>query len=184
MTARNETMWCTACGARFTQDEIKGWGCPKCGDEGVPCGTDRDVKIEVNWHELHILCVWAENFAQSCFEKDPASNKKMPTVVTAIARRLQSQFPQFSPLTLSGEIADLPAALQKSGIKIGSMESTIPRPKPIAVNGPGAVGYGINRDAGEAAMRSALEAVKHGAEYPDELGDIIDAALSAAKREP
>ncbi len=139
------------------------------------------MKIEVNWHELHILCVWAENFAQSCFEKDPDGNNKMPTVVTAIARRLQNQFPQFSQLTLSGEIADLPAALQRSGIECGPIESTIPRPKPIAVNGPGAVGHGINRDAGASAMRSALEAVKHGAEYSDELGDIIDAALTVGK---
>lgn len=138
---RIETMWCTACGARFTADEIKGWGCPKCQDQGIPCGTDKDVKVEVNWHELHILCVWAENFAQSCTQKDPQANKNMPRTVSAIARRLQNQFPDFAQLTLSGEIADLPVALQKSGIKIGTIESNIPRPVPIPVNGPGAVGH-------------------------------------------
>lgn len=133
MTERKETMWCTVCGARFTEAEIKGWGCPKCGNQGVPCGTAGDVKVEVNWHELHVLTCWAERWA----ERD----KEMPKVVTAIARRLSAQHPELPSLTLAGEIAELPVKAQKMGLGIEGITTNIPRPIPIPVNGPGAVGH-------------------------------------------
>jgi hypothetical protein len=139
---RKETMWCTDCGARFTDEEIKGWGCPKCGSQGVPCGTDQDVAVEVNWHELRILVIWAENYAASC-QRNGADKgvEKMPMTVSAIARRLQRQHPNLPALTLAEEIAGLPAALDKAGIGHGTMETNIPRPTPVLVNGPGAVGH-------------------------------------------
>ncbi|MFT4115441.1 hypothetical protein [Bradyrhizobium sp.] len=144
MADRKEVMWCTLCGARFTQDEIKGWGCPKCSNQGIPCACDKDTTVEVNWHELHILCVWAENWAHRSMghpSSDPSS-KQMDQVVHAIARRLQAQHPTFGHLTLSGEIAALPADLAQKGIEIGNVETNIPKPGLLPVNGPGAVGYG------------------------------------------
>lgn len=141
--ARKETMWCIDCGARFTDEEIKGWGCPTCGSQGVPCGTDQDVTVEINWHELRVLVIWAENYAASCKRNAGAdrSSEKMPLTVSAIARRLQRQHPDLTPLTLAEEIAALPAALDKVGIGHGTMETNVPRPTPIQVNGPGAVGH-------------------------------------------
>jgi hypothetical protein len=65
----------------------------------------------------------------------------MPLVVLAITRRLQRQFPEFPPLTLSQEIAELPAKLDEAGIEHGGMETNVPRPAPIPINGPGAVGH-------------------------------------------
>lgn len=143
MTERKEVMWCTVCGARFTQEEIKGWGCPKCGNQGVPCGCDGDVRVEINWHELHILTVWAENWANEVSRRATAdlSGKDMPKVVTAIARRLSQQHPALPALTLCGEIAELPVKLQEMGIGIMGVSTNIPRPTPIPVNGPGAVGH-------------------------------------------
>lgn len=138
MTERKEVMWCTLCGARFTDDEIKGCGCPKCGSQGVPCGTDGDVTVEVNWHELHVLCVWSENWARRCKVR---GNDEMPAVVSAIARRLQAQHPQLGQLTLSSEIAMLPAELAKAGISVGPVETNVDRPVLLPVNGPGAVGH-------------------------------------------
>lgn len=139
---RNEVMWCTDCGARFTQEEIKGWGCPKCGNQGVPCATEKDVTVEVNWHELHILCVWAENYAQHCKRTSAdAGAPGMPNTVHAIARRLQLQHPALDPLTLSGEIAGLGKALADKKIEIGNIETNIPKPPLFPVNGPGAVGH-------------------------------------------
>jgi hypothetical protein len=135
---RNEVMWCVDCGARFTQEEIKGWGCPKCGSRGVPCGCDKDTSVEINWHELRILVIWAEQWARKA---SGDSSKTMPDTVHAIARRLQSQHPDFGHLTLSGEIASLPADLAKAGIEIGSVETSIPKPGLLPVNGPGAVGH-------------------------------------------
>lgn len=135
MDARNETMWCTVCGARFTEAEIKGWGCPKCKNQGTPCGTKGDVLVEVNWHELHILTCWAERHAHT----DPDSD--MPRVVTAISRRLQAQFPEMPPLTLAQEISELPTKMSDFGMGITGVTTNIPRPIPIPVNGPGAVGH-------------------------------------------
>jgi hypothetical protein len=146
MTERVETMWCTDCGGCFTDDEVKGGlGCPECDSQGIPCGVDQDVRVEVNWHELRILGIWAENYARACAAKSPnphdTSGGGMPCMVAAITRRLQRQFPDFPPLTLSQEIFELPAALEKASIEIGAVETNVPRPEPIPVNGPGAVGH-------------------------------------------
>jgi hypothetical protein len=142
VTERKEIVWCTDCGARFTSAETSGWGCPKCDSEGVPCGTDKDVWIEVNWHELHILTVWAENYAADVARRNPAEGAKMPLTVAAIARRIQQQWPAFGPLTLSVEIAELPRALSEKGIEITGVQGiNIAKPKPIPVNGPGAIGH-------------------------------------------
>ena len=141
---RKEVMWCVDCGARFTQEEIQGcWGCPKCGSPAVPCGVEKDTTVEINWHELRILVIWAENWAAHCKRQaNDDSSARMPKTVTAIARRLQAQRPTFGSLTLSGEIAALPADLAKAGIEIGSIEThNIAKPELLQVNGPGAVGH-------------------------------------------
>lgn len=142
MTDRQETTWCVDCGARFTADETKGvYACPKCGSESVPCHTAQDLRVEVNWHELRILGIWAENYARQCAGKPDARNEKMPATVLAICRRLQRQHPDLTPLTLSEEIARLPKALEDAGIAFGGMETNVPRPQPLVVNGSGAVGH-------------------------------------------
>jgi predicted RNA-binding Zn-ribbon protein involved in translation (DUF1610 family) len=146
---RKEVMWCVDCGARFTNEEIKGWGCPKCGNQGVPCDTEKDTTVEINWHELHILVVWAENWAQNRRASSTKDDQKMPITVSAIARRLQAQKPAFGPLTLSGEIASLPADLANAGIKVSAMKAhNIPKPKLFPVFGPGAVGHARSTDSG------------------------------------
>lgn len=133
MVERKETTWCTVCGARFTHAEIDGYSaCPKCGDTGIPCATAEDLRIVVNWHELRILGIWAENYAQQCDSKDKTGASLIKTV-HAITRRLQRQFPDKTKLTLSGEIADL----RGDGMSVethGVAESKL-----IPVNGPGAV---------------------------------------------
>ena len=140
---RIEVMWCVDCGARFTQEEINGWGCPKCGSQGVPCAVEKDTTVEVNWHELHILSVWAENWAQNCVRNyTDKRDKWMLITAAAIARRLQAQHPELGHLSLSGEIASLPTDLAKAGIEVGAIEThNIDKPKLLPVNGPGAVGH-------------------------------------------
>ncbi len=140
MITRAETQWCTLCGARFTDEEVEdAFGCPKCGDEGVPCACANDVTVTVNWHELRILGIWAEKWARHCANKPTADSRTMPLKVQAIARRLQRQHPDQPPLTLSQEMAELPAALKRAGIEHGGVESNVPRPSLIPINGPGAV---------------------------------------------
>lgn len=119
MTDRVEVMWCVDCGGRFAQEDIEGWGCPECGSQGVPCDVVKDTTVEINWHELRILVIWAENWAQHHARlKTDHSSEKMPRTISAIARRLQAQRPDFGHLTLSGEIAALPSDLAKSNYAI------------------------------------------------------------------
>lgn len=127
--------WCTLCGARFTQAEIEGaTGCPKCGDKGVPCDPQEDVVAQVNWHELRILGIWAENWAQHCNTKSP-NDPGGPSLRTvhAITRRLERQFPGKTPLTLSGEI------MQVRDHGFGIEGYNVAKSTTIPVNGPGAV---------------------------------------------
>ena len=136
MTERKETIWCTLCGARFTNAEIDGYYvCPKCENPGVPCDTNEDVSVRVNWHELRVLGIWAENYASHCDSKDSTAN--LARVVHAITRRLQQQFPKWPALTLSGEIAELKSdpSLGASNIETHGVAER----KPLPVNGPGAV---------------------------------------------
>jgi predicted RNA-binding Zn-ribbon protein involved in translation (DUF1610 family) len=74
LTDRKEVMWCVDCGVRFTQEEIKGWGCPNCGSQGVRCDCDKDMAVEINWHELRILVTWAEYWAQQCHRQQCAQD--------------------------------------------------------------------------------------------------------------
>lgn len=135
MTERIEIQWCTVCGARFTAEEVEGASaCPKCGDTGTPCDTKNDVSVVVNWHELRVLGIWAENWAQHC-GKTEANNPSGPPlhVVHAITRRLQRQFPDKTPLTLSGEIIQV----RDHGYGIESVG--VAKNSVIPVNGLGAL---------------------------------------------
>ena len=134
MTERKETTWCTMCGARFTHAEIDGaQACPKCGDKGIPCDPNLDVSVRVNWHELRILGIWAESWAQHC-ERSSAGSKDNARVqvIHAITRRLERQFKEMTPLTLSGEI------MQVKDHGYGIEGYNVAESSVIPVNGPGA----------------------------------------------
>ncbi len=89
--------FCTDCGARIASfDGLD--GCPVCGSKGVPCGDDNQVTVSVNWHELHVLCVWAENWQR---------HANLGRVVYAIAARLKAQHPERNALTLAGELGEI-----------------------------------------------------------------------------
>ena len=92
--------FCTDCGARI--EDFRGVSrCPVCDTVSRPCFDDSQVTVSVNWHELHVLCVWAENYQR---------DHHLGRVVYSIARRLQSQHPAQYPLTLAGEIGELSKA--------------------------------------------------------------------------
>ena len=96
--------WCVDCGVRFTQQAIQDkYACPSCGLVGIPCTPKDDVEIKINWHELRILVIWAENWA--AIERDEPND--MSKTLLAIAKRLQNQFPSRTALTLAGELAEL-----------------------------------------------------------------------------
>lgn len=157
MTERDETMWCVDCGGRFTEEEVTGATCcPKCKSGGVPADTAKDVVVEVNWHELRILGIWAENWAVQ-HARETANG--MVNTVHSITRRLQQQFPELAALTLSQEIAELPSNLAKGGIEVSKIETDVPKPPLQVVNGNGAIG--------------------HACKWPENLGDRLRASQSS-----
>jgi len=125
-------MWCTTCGARFTKEEVaKVSGCPKCKTTSIPCDPAQDYKIEINWHELRLLGIWATHWANE--QKFPEESKK---TLRGIIGRLERQHPNELPLTLGGEIRQL----RQSGL-VTDIETDIPSEGFVEVHGPGAVGY-------------------------------------------
>lgn len=99
---------CTDCGSEFSENEVDGHNCcPSCGSKGVPMRISDDVNIKINWHELRILGIWAENWAKQCDKENPEKEKSMLYTVLCIAERLQRQFPKKAPITLFSEIRGL-----------------------------------------------------------------------------
>lgn len=97
---------CVTCNAEFTEEQIEGAeACPTCGAKGIPVDPANDVTIKINWHELRILTVWADNWAQERCDEDGQRS------LAAILRRLQAQHPDRTALTLAGEIQEMATAL-------------------------------------------------------------------------
>jgi len=99
--------FCTSCG--FKVESFEGLAkCPQCDSRGTPCLDKEQVNISINWHELRILCMWAERWG----------NKECggAGLIYNIAQRIQRQHPEFeTPLTLAEEIQNLP---KKLGCKV------------------------------------------------------------------
>lgn len=88
-------------------------GCPKCHANGVPANlTDDTVSIDVTWHELRVLVMWAERWA--CVERtDKAATYGMQRAVSGIADRIHRQHLAKPALTFTGEIAELASEFGK-----------------------------------------------------------------------
>lgn len=102
MEAKN--IRCVVCQSEFSKNEIDNIDCcPACGHNGVPCFIADDVEIKINWHELHILCCWAERWALQI------ENEALGSIATldCIVQRLQKQYPGKVALTLRGEVEEL-----------------------------------------------------------------------------
>lgn len=99
---------CTLCDYEVSQEVLdKGLNCcPGCGATGIPCDPANDVHIKINWHELRILGIWAENWARRHLEETGYDYEGLK-VVHAIARRIQAQHPDGTPLTLAGKIREI-----------------------------------------------------------------------------
>lgn len=89
--------FCTDC--RFRVESFEGlMKCPNCGTKSSPCNDANQVTVSINWHELYLLCVWAENWGRQIKEAG---------IVYGIAQALEEQHPERHPLTLAGEINDM-----------------------------------------------------------------------------
>lgn len=111
-TSDVKTARCTRCRAEFSEREIMQnttGGCPKCGTHGVPMAVSQDTEVKINWHELRILIIWAENWERHVHAKQWQSEDGLGVgVVASIAREL-SRFRKegWPALTLFGEIEEL-----------------------------------------------------------------------------
>ena len=99
---------CIICSYEANQEEInRGLSCcPRCKSTSIPCDPLEDTFIEINWHELRILSIWAENWAQQMDNLNQSDGRNQE-VIASIVSRLEKQFPDKTPLTLSGELRQL-----------------------------------------------------------------------------
>ncbi len=92
---------CVQCDSEFTEEQLEGVsGCPTCGTRSLPCDPKKDVEIKINTHELRVLTMWADFWAQANVD---AEGKK---TLSCILQRLAQQLPD-TIFTLGGEIRDL-----------------------------------------------------------------------------
>jgi len=86
---------CIVCRTLFTMDELKdSKGCPICGYEGITMLTKTDLTVDVNWLELKIICMWAEQFGLQ------GADQHSINAFYGIVKSLQDQIPKFDNLTL------------------------------------------------------------------------------------
>jgi len=94
---------CLRCGTVTTPDpSLK--ACPSCGAHGVPADVADRVAVNITWHELRVLVIWAERWASSV-EGDAGAD--MRRIVYGIADRLQQQHFDKAGLTFASELAAL-----------------------------------------------------------------------------
>lgn len=104
-----KTVRCTHCEAEFTDAELEGAvACPSCKTTGVPCAIANDVTVKINWHELRILGIWADNWARHIKDVDQDAQD----VVGTITARLERQHPERTKLTLFKEIKEIPQGVK------------------------------------------------------------------------
>lgn len=79
--------------------------CPGCGDSrGVPANSRDVVTVSITWHELRILVMWAERWAQHVEREEPGTGEK---VLYGIADRIRQQHLDKPPLTFMEELTQL-----------------------------------------------------------------------------
>lgn len=119
MTDDPKTVRCTMCRTEFTDVEVEGANaCPVCHRPQLPMRIADDVTVAVNWHEIRILGMWAENWAIK------ANDESMVRSVRIITSLIQQQHPDKPPLTLSGEMREWRHQAQEMG---GSLQLSDPR---------------------------------------------------------
>ena len=86
--------------------------CPNCGSESTPCSMAGQVDISINWQELRVLCIWAENWGH---ERAGGAG-----TIYSIAQRILAQHPDMPPITLAGEVQDLKDEMEGEGYDVNT----------------------------------------------------------------
>lgn len=102
VSAERSGGFCIDCGSEVESfDGLD--ACLFCNTQSVPCAWSDQVNVSVNWQELRVLVIWAENWARAHADSTPT----MRRTVYRIAQRLRGQHPERGPLTLAEELGDL-----------------------------------------------------------------------------
>ena len=92
---------CLNCRGVFSEEETQSWGCPKCGNQGVPGDTRK--KATLTHHEWRVIFMWADNWGAKCVRDDPNAGNPMPSLL----REVKRQAPDLQGLTLMEEVQDV-----------------------------------------------------------------------------
>ncbi|MCL6584613.1 MAG: hypothetical protein K6U11_13395 [bacterium] len=96
---------CIRCRSEFTADQLRGVSCcPICGDTGQPLSLEDDVIIKINWHELRLLCSFAEKWSEYLITSGQVATADNFMTIYSIIGALQEQYPYFQPLSQGGEL--------------------------------------------------------------------------------
>lgn len=98
---------CLQCRGTFTEEQTKGWGCPTCGNQGVPGDTRRQATLTLTHQEWRVIFMWADNWSEKCARDDKNFSSPMPSILREVMR----QAPDLPSLTLFGEVQDAANAL-------------------------------------------------------------------------
>ena len=100
----DKTIRCIVCRDEFSDEELEGkdYGCPSCGTESLPMHIKKDVSLQINWHELRILTIWATNYAEG--QEDSMMMKTLSSIIEGLERQRKDGF---AALTLAGELQEL-----------------------------------------------------------------------------
>lgn len=114
------TLRCGRCGHEYRpphplyRGPVQGYEpCPDCGLKGLALRDVDDVTVEVNWHELRILGIWAERWAGQMPEE--RMSEESQRIVAVITGKLAAQHTDKPGLTMSADIADLRQWAKKEG---------------------------------------------------------------------
>ena len=94
---------CLNCRGTFTEEQTKGWGCPTCGNQGVPGDTRKTATLTLTHHEWRVIFMWADFWAEKCGRDDKTFNSPMPSLL----REVKRQAPDLPGLTLMEEVQDV-----------------------------------------------------------------------------
>ena len=101
--------FCVLCGVDVAS--FKGLSrCPNCDTKSIPCNYSNQVNIEINTHELRILCIWAERYALDNLDSKPDGYSGGGSgVVYSICDRLREKNGSLEEmaLTLRDEIGEI-----------------------------------------------------------------------------
>ncbi len=112
---RNKSIRCTACRAIIEDKGQQLSCCPHCKSTNTPQYVENDIPIIINTHDLHILFVWAENWARQ-IDKD-LTEPKHAKLIDTLSQLVEAQMPsgKWMPLTLTRELRDLRENFPKAG---------------------------------------------------------------------